>query len=66
MILLVLALAFLCLYVVYEVGCRDTPPPVGVSWFIVAQYLRVSKKARGRGDVVGGLTRRERQMQHVR
>lgn len=61
-----LAFFLLALYVVFEVGCRETPPPAGMSWFVVVRSLRVSKKARTRGDVVGGLTRRERRVQHVR
>lgn len=66
MTLLAFALLVLSMYLVVEVGCRDEKPPAGVPWSIVVQYLRVSKKARTRGDVVGGLSRRERRVRHVR
>lgn len=65
MLILGFAALMVCLYLVVEVGCRDTPPPEGISWFIVSQHLRVSKKARTRGDVVGGLSRRERRVRHI-
>lgn len=49
MLLVGLAIA----YVVLEHGCRDRPAPRQLNWFELIAYgqLRVSKKARTRGDV---------------
>jgi len=48
---------------VYIVICAlldDKPRPTGLNWFDVYPYLKVSKKARGRGDVNhAGKTRRQ-------
>lgn len=50
-------------YLVLEHGCRERPTSKQLTWFelVAAEQLRVSKKARTRGDVDHrGRTRRQR------
>jgi len=60
LILTVFAFSMLAWWLMLERGCRDTPPPRGVSFFDV-RHERISKKARTRGDIDHlGRSRRER------
>jgi hypothetical protein len=56
----ILVLACILVAVLLVKACRTTRRPPEVDWFLVYRLGRISKKAKGRGDVNrDGLTRRE-------